>query len=346
MTSMTRSSITGLYHPKCSRTSLGSPLPSLSLSDHQNSQMKTSTMHRILYADKSDGMNSLINSSRSYSNLDLSNTSSSSSSSSSTVDQSVLEAQLKRAISCNGVMEASIKRLRTETRNSIEDLRDKNDSLERSLHEARIKISELQHEIDKSKQAIITSNNIVTPMSLYEQQINTLQKDKLELQNNQNLHSKEVTQLEQTINDLKHRLIDTENQLKLSQIEQDKLNSINKEILHQSIDKSKQIEQLQKRILETELIISTQNQTNVINHSLVDDTKRIHDIRYENDQLKREIELLKLKCNERILHEEELRTLRNQANTSQNYRILIAKQEAEILKLREQLTNETKHDVI
>ncbi|CAF4108019.1 unnamed protein product, partial [Adineta steineri] len=85
---------------------------------------------------------------------------------------------------------------------------------------------------------------------------------------------------------------------------------------------------------------------NVVNQSLVNDVKRITDIRYENEQLKKEIELLKLKCNDRILHDEEIRMLRKQVDTSNNYRTLIAKQEAEILKLREQLANKNKIDII
>ncbi len=39
----------------------------------------------------------------------------------------------------------------------------------------------------------------------------------------------------------------------------------------------------------------------------------------------------RLKCNERILHDEEIRSLRKEVRTSNDYRILIAKQEAEIL---------------
>ena len=168
MTSMTRSSITGLYHPKPSRTSLGSPSPSLSLLDHQSLEMKTSAVRRLLYADQSGERNSL-------STVDLSKTSS------STLEQSVVQAQLKRAISCNEVMEASMKRLRTETQNAIDDLRDKNEvstnifysndcfpfaqSLERSLHEAKIKISDLEHFLEKLKQTTINSNDIVTLFS-------------------------------------------------------------------------------------------------------------------------------------------------------------------------------------
>ena len=73
-----------------------------------------------------------------------------------------------------------------------------------------------------------------------------------------------------------------------------------------------------------------------------------------------------MKCNERVLHDEELRTLRKQVDSSQNYRTVIAKQEAEIVvrlkkfiekkirtflvfflqKLREQLANENKLDFI
>ncbi|CAF1623276.1 unnamed protein product [Adineta ricciae] len=337
MTTMTRSSITGLYHPKPSRTSLGSPSPSLSLLDHQNSEMKTSAVRRLLYADQSGEMNSL-------SCVDLSKTSS------STLEQSVVQAQLKRTISCNEVMEASMKRLRAETQNTIDDLRDKNETLERSLHEAKIKISDLEHSLEKLKQSTITSNDTVTPLSIYEQQINTLQNDKLELklqlQNSENLHSKEVTQLEQTINELKHKLTDVENQLKLNQLEQDKLQNINKETMNQSNKKTKEIEELQKRVIELELIVSTRHQTNVINQSLVDDVRRIHDLRYENEQLKKDIELLKLKCNERVLHDEELRTLRKQVDSGQGYRAVIAKQEAEITKLREQLANENKLDFI
>jgi len=87
------------------------------------------------------------------------------------------------------------------------------------------------------------------------------------------------------------------------------------------------------------------NPTSIINQSLVDDVKRISDIRYENEQLKKEIELLKLKGNERLLHEEEHRMLRKQVNISNDYRTLIAKQEAEILKLREQLSNENRTDL-
>jgi len=35
------------------------------------------------------------------------------------------------------------------------------------------------------------------------------------------------------------------------------------------------------------------NRTNVVNQSLIDDVKRISDIRYDNEQLNKEIELLK-----------------------------------------------------
>ncbi|CAF1010240.1 unnamed protein product [Adineta steineri] len=289
--------------------------------------------------------NTLMNSSRSFSNIDLSN-----SSSSSYLEQTVLQAQIKRAISCNETMEASIKRLRSESQNSLDDLKNKNESLERSLHESKIKVSELEHVLDRTKQQPITSNDTSTPISIYEQQINTLQNEKLELklqiQNNQNLHSKEVTQLEQTIHELKHQLNDTENKLKLSEIDQEKLNSLNKNNSNQLIEKTKQNEQLQKRVIEFELMTSTMNSTNVVNQSLVNDVKRITDIRYENEQLKKEIELLKLKCNDRILHDEEIRMLRKQVDTSNNYRTLIAKQEAEILKLREQLANKNKIDII
>ena len=38
----------------------------------------------------------------------------------------------------------------------------------------------------------------------------------------------------------------------------------------------------------------------------------------------------RLKCNERILHDEELRTLRKQVQISEDYRIIIAKRDAEI----------------
>ncbi|CAF1204405.1 unnamed protein product [Adineta steineri] len=336
MTSMTRSSITGLYHPNCSLANSGSSI-----------RTKTSSIDCLLNADKSGFVpsNTLMNSSRSFSNIDLSN-----SSSSSYLEQTVLQAQMKRAISCNETMEASIKRLRGESQNSLDDLKNKNESLERSLHESKIKVSELEHVLDKTKQQTTTSNDTSTPISVYEQQINTLQNEKLELklqiQNNQNLHSKEVTQLEQTIHELKHQLTDTENKLKLSEIDQEKLNSLNKNNSNQLIEKTKKNEQLQKRVIEFELMTSTMNSTNVVNQSLVNDVKRITDIRYENEQLKKEIELLKLKCNDRILHDEEIRMLRKQVDTSNNYRTLIAKQEAEILKLREQLANKNKIDII
>ena len=54
--------------------------------------------------------------------------------------------------------------------------------MERSLHESRIKISELEYLLDKAKQQIITSENIITPISVYEERIKTLENDKLELQ--------------------------------------------------------------------------------------------------------------------------------------------------------------------
>jgi hypothetical protein len=138
MTSLTRSSITGLYHPKRSLDSIGS-----SLTDNQSSiRIKTSAIDRFLHADKSGGIyqlnnliiniffslgflptDSLINSSRSFSNVDLSN----SSSSSSSLEKSVLETQIKRANSCNQTMEASIKRLRSEAQYSMEDSINKNE---------------------------------------------------------------------------------------------------------------------------------------------------------------------------------------------------------------------------
>ncbi len=119
---MTRSSITGLYHPKRSIDSIGS----LSSSSQSLSPTKISAIDRILHADKSGGIDQLNNytiniSSRSFPNLNLSN------SSSTSLEQSVLQAQLKRVISCNETMNTSIKRLRTETKNSMEDLRDKNE---------------------------------------------------------------------------------------------------------------------------------------------------------------------------------------------------------------------------
>jgi hypothetical protein len=59
MTTLTRSSITGLHHPKRSFDSLGSSSNS-SLTDNQSSssstQMKTSAIDRILNADKSGGI--------------------------------------------------------------------------------------------------------------------------------------------------------------------------------------------------------------------------------------------------------------------------------------------------
>ncbi len=130
MTSLIRSSITGLYHPKRRLDSIES-----SLTDNQ--RVKTSAVDRILNADKSGEIYQLINriihlyflgflptvssinSSRSSSNLDLSN--------SSSIERSVLEAQIKRANSCNETMEASIKRLRTESQNSMDDLISKNE---------------------------------------------------------------------------------------------------------------------------------------------------------------------------------------------------------------------------
>ncbi|CAF4937842.1 unnamed protein product, partial [Rotaria sp. Silwood1] len=107
------------------------------------------------------------------------------------------------------------------------------------------------------------------------------------------LHSKEVTQLEQNINDLKHQLVDTENKFKLIQIEQEKINSINQNNLNQLNEKNQLIEQLQKRITEVELNLSKIDSNNIINQTLVDDVKRINDLRYENEQLKKDIQLLK-----------------------------------------------------
>ena len=105
MTTLTRSSITGLHHPKRSFESLDS-----SLTNKKN----CSSLDRILNADKSSA-DSSINTSRSCSSLNL-----------STIDQSILETQLKRANSCNETLEASLKRLRSETENTIEDLTAKN----------------------------------------------------------------------------------------------------------------------------------------------------------------------------------------------------------------------------
>jgi hypothetical protein len=55
MTSMTRSSITGLYHPKRSIDSIGS----LSSDNQSLSQTKISAIDRILHADKSGGIDQL-----------------------------------------------------------------------------------------------------------------------------------------------------------------------------------------------------------------------------------------------------------------------------------------------
>lgn len=111
-------------------------------------------------------------------------------------------------------------------------------------------------------------------------------------------------------------------------------------------EKTAQIDQLQKHVAELELLVSKSNPTNTINQSLINDIKQAQNIRFENEQLRKEIELLKLKCNERILHDEELRNLRKQVQINEDYRIIIAKRDAEILKLREQLSTENTNDLL
>ncbi len=69
--------------------------------------------------------------------------------------------------------------------------------------------------------------------------------------------------------------------------------SLNNNTSNQLKEKNDQIERLQKRVIELELILSTLNSTNVINQTLIDDIKHINDIRYKNEQLKKQIELLK-----------------------------------------------------
>lgn len=116
MTSLTRSSITGLCHPRRSERSFTS---------------SSSAVDRILHADQSGSIISIESidldlclgflPSRSSSTVDLSDRSP------SVLEKSLLQAQLKRALSCNDTMEATIKRLRTETDHSIDDLRAKNE---------------------------------------------------------------------------------------------------------------------------------------------------------------------------------------------------------------------------
>ena len=72
----------------------------------------------MLHADRTDG---LINSSRSLSSIDLTTGTSPS------LEQAVLQAQIKRATSSNEAMQASLKRLRTESQYTIEDLKEKNE---------------------------------------------------------------------------------------------------------------------------------------------------------------------------------------------------------------------------
>lgn len=92
---------------------------------------------------------------------------------------------------------------------------------------------------------------------------------------------------------------------------------------------------------------------------MIDDAKHFEELRFENRQLKEEIELLKsegeetfvstenlflsfsfrLKCKERLVSEEELRALRQQVKVNEDYRLLIAKKDAEI---RVKRTNERK----
>lgn len=141
--------------------------------------------------------------------------------------------------------------------------------------------------MDKSKQSTITADTLATPISIYEQQIKTLENEKLELKlqsqqveeflfnilvnsfsfsykKNQHLHNKEVTRLEKTILDQKRQLIERESQLKLSEFEQNKLTkfvfsfsiinvnessfSINQNFSEQLKEKTAQIDQLQKHV--------------------------------------------------------------------------------------------------
>lgn len=108
---------------------------------------------------------------------------------------------------------------------------------------------------------------------------------------------------------MKHQLTETKNKVRLAELEQDKLkkyshlslslsisiidSSLNKNISHQHHERTNQLEHFQKRIIELELILSTLNSSNVVNETLLADIKQSNDIRYENEQLKKDIELLK-----------------------------------------------------
>lgn len=69
--------------------------------------------------------------------------------------------------------------------------------------------------------------------------------------------------------------------------------SLNKNLSHQLQQQTIQLEQCQKRIIELELILSTLNSSNVVNQTLLTDIKQSQEIRRENEQLKKQIELLK-----------------------------------------------------
>lgn len=84
-------------------------------------------------------------------------------------------------------------------------------------------------------------------------------------------------------------------------------------------------------------MLAKSSKCNVVDESILHDVNRLSDVRYENQQLKQEIELLKLKCSDRIRNDEEIRSLRKQVQISEEYRLLIAKQQEEISKLHEQL---------
>ena len=93
------------------------------------------------------------------------------------------------------------------------------------------------------------------------------------------------------------------------------------------------------------MILSTLNSSNIVNQTLLTDIKQSQEIRRQNEQLKKDVELLKydkskkfslsptddfrLKCNERALHEEEVRILRQQVRQGDDYRAIIAKKDAQ-----------------
>ncbi|CAF0925845.1 unnamed protein product [Didymodactylos carnosus] len=257
------------------------------------------------------------------------------------VDQKVLDTKVKRVTSVNDLLQANIKRMKVEHINTVQKLESENEqTLRYEIKQLHSKFNEMESSLnDKDKQ--LNSNLLDNSNSAsLDQRIIVLQNEKLDLNSKfEQMRSSNLVatvRMEQVISKLKQELVDNQNQIKVLQSENERVSSLWKSD-HERLIQNENLILILQKLVALEHNKSKNSTSELLKPSMVDDINRMRGVKYENDQLQKEIELLKLKCIEKASRDEEIRRLRKQVDVNNDYHHQLAIKELEIERLRKEL---------